>query len=399
MDPLSGLPLSALQGPSEAHGEHGSAGDGKIIGGWDGALALVQRRSSPGPVAAADLVRRELEVLQFPQDCGAGRRKLLYSYSQAFGFGAHAHMLSLALTAAVATRRTLIPVASSSFWLVDATSCARAGFSCFFQDFTNCTVSETAAAAARPLLTLDATALDSQGGPEMLLFDWDAQTLAIKAGMLRHYVPSTAREWGAAWWRAQALRFLMRPRAWLEAELAQSQERIGWRGRVLALHVRHGDKLKEANRLAAEDYVRALVPMALAVGAETVFVSTDSPAVINELTDALRRAGSQLRLVFEPDEIRGTDITNANLQNNLRINVTRFSASPLHLPYPTPPTRSSHAEAPRRSYTLEAVRGVFLLSRADALLATFSSNFGRLAFAPPQEYRVQKCQNADSGSI
>ena len=31
---------------------------------------------------------------------------------------------------------------------------------------------------------------------------------------------------------------------------------------------------------------------------------------------------------------------------------------------------------------MEAVRGVLLLSRADALLATFSPNFGRLACEP-----------------
>ncbi|KAJ1484216.1 hypothetical protein T484DRAFT_1894730 [Baffinella frigidus] len=262
-------------------------------------------------------------------------------------------MLSLALTAAVKTRRTLVPVVSSSFWLVDEASCGRAGFSCFFHDFTNCSVSEATLQSAPPMLSLGAAALESEGGGEAIFFDWEAQTLAIKAGMLRHHVPPSARAWGAAWWRGQALRFLMRPRDWVEKELQMSQERIGWRGKVLALHVRHGDKLKEANRLAASDYVRAVVPMAAAVGAETVFVSTDSPVIVDEIADELKRVGSNLTLAFEGDEIRGTDITNANLQNNLRVNVTR--------------------------YTLEAVRGVLLLSRADALLATFSSNFGRLA--------------------
>ena len=50
----------------------------------------------------------------------------------------------------------------------------------------------------------------------------------------------------------------------------------------------------------------------------------------------------------------GTDITNANLQNNLRMNVTR--------------------------YTSEAARGVLLLANTSLLFCTFSSNFGRLAY-------------------
>jgi hypothetical protein len=53
------------------------------------------------------------------------------------------------------------------------------------------------------------------------------------------------------------------------------------------------------------------------LGARTLFVSTDSPDLLDELEDEDASAlySSWLRVVYEKDEIRGTDITNANLQN------------------------------------------------------------------------------------
>ena len=106
--------------------------------------------------------------------------------------------------------------------------------------------------------------------------------------------------------------------------------------------------------LAAQDYLRVALPMARAANARTLFVSTDSPDMLAELEAAAPAFGAWLHLAYEKDEIRGTDITNANLQNNLRLNVTR--------------------------YTSEAVRSVLLLADTALLLCTFSSNFGRLAY-------------------
>jgi len=60
------------------------------------------------------LAAAALHTHQFPPTC-AGRRKLLYGFSQAFGFGAHAHMLSLALNLAIFTNRTLVPVDEASW--------------------------------------------------------------------------------------------------------------------------------------------------------------------------------------------------------------------------------------------------------------------------------------------
>jgi hypothetical protein len=167
-------------------------------------------------------------------------------------------------------------------------------------------------------------------------------------------VPGQARVHGAAWWRGQLLRFLMQPRAWLAEEIRRRKQHMRWEQPVVGLHIRHGDKLKEANRLSVHDYLRVVLPAARAKGAKTLFVSTDSPDIIAELDAAAPRYRAWLRVVYEKDEIRGTDITNANLQNNLRLNVTR--------------------------YTSEAARGVLLLADTSLLLCTFSSNFGRLAY-------------------
>jgi hypothetical protein len=150
------------------------------------------------------------------------------------------------------------------------------------------------------------------------------------------------------------------------------------------------------------------------IGAKTVFVSTDSPDVLLELE---RNSPSGLTFIAERDEIRGTDITNANLMNNLRLNVTRwvhlsrriicccgasmFLHLLLKLSHTSPP--SSLRLSPR--YTLEAVRGVLLLSRTQALVATFSSNFGRLAYeimlarAAEQEHRPEAAHHPAAVSL
>ena len=76
-----------------------------------------------------------------------------------------------------------------------------------------------------------------------MLFEWESQTLSIRTGILRHYVPASARSLGAAWWRGQATAFLMQPLPWLEEELQSSMRRCHTAPRHLltssatALHV------------------------------------------------------------------------------------------------------------------------------------------------------------------
>ena len=60
-----------------------------------------------------------------------------------------------------------------------------------------------------------------------------------------------------------------------------------------------------------------LLYISILLGARTLFVSTDSPDLLGELEEASALHSSWLRVVYEKDEIRGTDITNANLQNRL----------------------------------------------------------------------------------
>jgi hypothetical protein len=61
-----------------------------------------------------------------------------------------------------------------------------------------------------------------------------------------------------------------------------------------------------------------LLYISILLGARTLFVSTDSPDLLGELEEASALHSSWLRVVYEKDEIRGTDITNANLQNRHR---------------------------------------------------------------------------------
>lgn len=202
-DAVSGRVLSFLEEDADrrrAHGkqQHLGASIGEVSGGWD-AVVLSSGRVDPAKAAAAEM-QEELRRLQFPPGgCTGQHRVLYYEFSQAFGFGAHAHMLSLALNIAHMTRRTLIPVPSTSWWLVDEKTCGRSGFSCFFEDFTSCTASAEQAKAAPSLVSLGGAAFDQEGGAPAILFEWESQTLAIRTGILRHYVPPLARPYGAPW--------------------------------------------------------------------------------------------------------------------------------------------------------------------------------------------------------
>ena len=106
---------------------------------------------------------------------------------------------------------------------------------------------------------------------------------------------------------------------------------MGWKEPAIGLHVRHGDKLKEANRIAIQDYLHVVVPLAQVQ--HFLFLCSGG----NMLSCAIGECRVSTLLSTLSSTLDG--IT-APLQ---LVNPRRFRSSgpPLYLYQPTAPTRST----------------------------------------------------------
>jgi hypothetical protein len=157
---------------------------------------------------------------------------------------------------------------------------------------------------------------------------------------MRKWIPAAFRHRGLLWWRAQLTRFLLRPKRFVRAFIAERAEAIGMpphaspSTRIAALHVRRGDKAYDQYQaipvsvpclplLAAltgcglctqgcffgsiDSYIAQAHKLAPG-GLDAIYVSTDDPSVV----DALPRTAvaHALRTLHDPLEQRynGTHI-------------------------------------------------------------------------------------------
>jgi hypothetical protein len=102
------------------------------------------------PTLEIDAVLREdVEKLQNPNNC-AQARLLLYALHSDCGFGAELHWLTVALRAALTTRRTLVVVENERWIYAEQPYCAEGSgtFSCYFEPLSSCTARTDAELAA-----------------------------------------------------------------------------------------------------------------------------------------------------------------------------------------------------------------------------------------------------------
>ena len=191
-----------------------------------------------------------------------------------------------------------------------------------------------------------------------------------------HAIPAAFRHLGSFWWVSQLTRRLLRPRRTLRAMVRAAAHESGLsaalaaRRPVIGMHVRHGDSCMtdEQTRTARScdplsRYMGAIDGYARSVGATTVFLATDSEAV---LADA-RRLFPAYTFLHVPNVSR-TGVTKPSPTEIVDVVLKRRAQTGVGL------------EATQHDALLAAVDAL-LLARTDVLVGKFSSGLFRAAYA------------------
>jgi hypothetical protein len=285
--------------------------------------------------------------------------------------------------------------ATDGWWLTDSSDCPARAWSCHFKALSSCDgeYDDWPADAAPRLGTpaAEAAAVVTAG--------YDELRRMLDRPAVRSWLPWSYRRNGRTllWWRATLVGLLFKPRATLLARASAAAP--GWvdaagRPPLLGVHVRHGDKAVEATQLGWRVYQQAAEVAATRLAADwrrvapnleeaTVFVTSDSAALPAIAANATASGwgvdlpgGTRLRLRLE---VAPAGVALAGAPNDVQ-------------------TMQTHA-LNVTAYTEEAVRVVWLLSECDFLLATFSSNTGRLAYELAIAKRMAHAVAGEPGDV
>lgn len=313
-------------------------------------------------------LRTELELLQFPESDRCDTLPQIHFNYRQMGLGAEWHGLTLALTYAHVTRRTVVVDPQPLRWVWgDKAKCGVATHECYFEPISGCR-----AKLDGPHADIDALQVDTEYKQRYTEFDWWAAAKGVYQserllymkqsvwGRGNQFVPRKYAVHGLMWWRAQLLAFLLRPtpdtRAAIDA--ARSALKLDADEPYIGMHVRRGAKWTETPVVPLATYVaaaRAHAQRAADLGLPVprrVFVATDAADVVEALP---RDFGSEFTWIFRPETYRHTDA-----------NVTWMTEIQRRW-------RAASTDA------IDAIRDVWLLAEADYLVVTYSSNIGRVA--------------------
>lgn len=293
------------------------------------------------PTLEARQLYAELDARQFASaDTCAGKRAVIFSFDsfKRYGFATALHHISLALLYARDTGRVLV-LRNPDEWIYSSPSC-RHGFECYFASISSCT--EESLQAERPRGSLH------EGNEN------DAVVLYTSAGVTYDVVSKRGAQYRTLWWRANVMRWLLRPRDafLLHIDAFRKEHRWADDTGVIGMHVRHGDKKVEVSQLyeTQEYFDVALRLRAANPQLHTIFLSSDDANVIQQATAEGARTGFR---VIHRRETRTNDAVHALL--------TQGRADPLE-------------------QGTVALENIWLLSLCDEMIGTFSSSFFKLAY-------------------
>jgi hypothetical protein len=309
--------------------------------------------------ATADTLRRELTQLQTRDCSSATSRRLLYTFWNG-GLGAEVHAMSLALTLAHMSNRTLV-TQRGGHWVYVAEGSGSAAFgdeTAYLEPVSgrDCLVPTVDAWNSTPWwrggsFDADSGALrwsdDGNDAEPALLF---TSQINPDPWLLRHALPARFAAKGLLWWRSQLVRFLFRPKAELEASIAADWARLDIGvaaafaplGDCVAVHVRRGDKAREdATRVDVSEYLVA----AREFGLRHIVLASDDPDVLSR------------------DDL-GADV---HVLRHATFGTGGFDQG-----------RLMHAYYNRTAAATSTIRDVSLLARCAASVGTMSSNLSRL---------------------
>jgi hypothetical protein len=175
----------------------------------------------------SEALLQRLIALQYPPVCehkGMSQRR----FNKTQGLGVTLRWLGLSQLEALDSRRTL--VVGGRWRAFNFEGCDERGLWCYLAPITNCSVQ---------------------------VWDWEEieKEDFEMPEVLR--VPEPRTDQGQLWWSAVTLQAIMRPAIDLQARLVKIKNMLGWSGRVVGLHVRHGDSCADIARkqcIPAETY-------------------------------------------------------------------------------------------------------------------------------------------------
>ena len=246
-------------------------------------------------------------------------------------------------------------VSPDKWWLTDERDCRQRNWHCYFEPITSC---EFRADNLREIPSLRVSrAVELSSSHAVVQLGYDAQNELMHNRFMTRFVAPPFARLGLVWWRAMLAKFLLRPIQTVYGLIDAARQRLSANSKrwppLIGIHVRHGDKVVEASVLDVAAYIDVATALVReSRGRKSVFISSDDPDVLH--IAASLGVQRQIEVLSDADELRDLDITNANVLNHRRVNVTR--------------------------YALEAISNTWLLSEAQLFVGTFSSNLGRLAF-------------------
>eukprot|EP00736_Rhodelphis_marinus_P007415 Rmarinus@m.7320 len=169
---------------------------------------------------------------------------------------------------------------------------------------------------------------------------------------LQRLVPKEVQARGIFWYSSELTYFLLQPRQWVLDHVKWVRENAltgTFEHPILGMHVRHGDKWKEAPLINTARFLAKAVQFRHQFGVNRIFISTEDGSVIREL-EALR-------------DIHGFELVYTNNYPRPNINIQEGLLNG---------KLDGEAEA------LNALANLYIMMHCDYFIGTFSSNWSRL---------------------
>jgi hypothetical protein len=243
-------------------------------------------------------------------------RILLYQLHSDCGFGAELHWITVALTAAVETNRTLVIREDVAWQYADAAAgfCAPGHtFSCYFASLSSCVVRSRAdldeILAGVPLAevpiftTKELHALDAH---RVVQYSTDLQK-QLDFPFFRSVPSGWKSDRDVFWWRSQLVKFTMRLSSRVAGIVDARRDALGLRSvNALGIHSRRGDKLfgSAINNPETKGIPMALMfdvseAVAVACGYDAVFVATKDGDFVDYVDARVAQGADRVRWLIE----------------------------------------------------------------------------------------------------
>uniref|UniRef100_A0A8C7FLY4 Alpha-(1,6)-fucosyltransferase n=1 Tax=Oncorhynchus kisutch TaxID=8019 RepID=A0A8C7FLY4_ONCKI len=229
----------------------------------------------------SNLVQSRITYLQNPQDCSKAR-KLVCNINKGCGYGCQLHHVVYCFMIAYGTQRTLI--LESHNWRY-----ATGGWETVFHPVSNSCTDRTGVSTGhwsgeahdKDIQVVELPIVDSLHPRPPYLPLSIPEDLAQRLHRL-HGDPSV-------WWVSQFVKYLVRPQAWLEKEIADTTAKLGFKHPIIGVHVRRTDKVgTEAAFHPIEEYMVHVeeqfqhMARRIHVDKKRVYLATDDPSLLQE---------------------------------------------------------------------------------------------------------------------